>query len=77
MEIGYDDADDVAVLIEHELYRGLVDGDVVQRGGRIYSLDSRSQFAEPWILVGHDGDIGIQRFLSAGADLLNGQYGDS
>jgi hypothetical protein len=76
-EIGFDGAAEVAVLIEYELYRGLVDGDVVRRAGRIWALDDASPFGEPWILDGHQGDVGIGRFLSGGAELLNERYGDT
>lgn len=76
-EIGHDRDGDVDILVEHELYRGLVDGDVVQRSGHIWEVDERSSFAVPWILVGHDGDIGIRQFFIDGAALLNGKYGSA
>lgn len=76
-EIGYDRADEEAILVEHDLYRGLVDGDVVERSWRIWGVDESSPFAVPWILAGHEGDVGIGQFFADGAALLNAKYGSA
>ncbi|KXO95911.1 hypothetical protein [Tsukamurella pseudospumae] len=73
-EIGHTDADEPEILIEYDLYCGLVDGDVLDRSRLIWIRDERSPFAVPFILAGHLGDIGIATFFTDGAEHLNGKY---